>query len=162
MSRSTRLSSSAARWWAQRPLREQQLLGTAAVLIAAALLWTLAIAPAWRTIQAYPAQRAALDAQWQSMQVLQVRAQTLKNQPGPDGRAALAALQAAVASLGAQGKLLVADQQATVTLQGANAEALALWMARVRNEARLTPQEARLQRDGTGWSGSLQFRLPEN
>lgn len=132
------------------------------VLVVAALLWTVALAPALRTVQAYPAQRAALDAQLQSMQALQARAQALKGQPVADGRAAQAALQAAVASLGTQGKLLLADQQATVTLQAVDAAVLAQWLARVRNEARLTPQQVRLQREGQRWSGSVQFRLPGN
>jgi len=160
MSRSS--YSSAARWWAQRPPREQQLLVIAAVLVTAALLWTVALAPALRTVLAYPAQRAALDAQLQSMQVMQARAQALKGQPGLDGRAAQAALQAAVESLGPRGRLLLANQQATVTLKSVDAPALAQWLARVRNEAHLTPQQAQLQRDGKDWSGSMQFKLPGN
>ena len=160
MSRSDTSPSAAARWWAQRPAREQRLLTLAAVLVLGALLWTVGIAPALRTVNAYPAQRGTLDAQLQSMQALQMRAQNLKGQPAVDGRGAQAALQSAVASLGTKANLLVIGQQAIVTLKGVDAAVLAQWLARARSEARLVPAQAKLSREGSSWSGTVQFNLP--
>lgn len=150
------------RWWAQRPPREQQLLQVAAVLVSAALLWTVAIAPAWRTVRAYPQQRSTLDAQLQTMQALQAQAQSLRAQPAPDPRTAPAALQATVKTLGPQATLVLAGGQATVTLRQVPADALARWLARTRSEARLVPSQARLQQDSGAWSGTVQFTLPSN
>lgn len=152
--------ASATRWWTQRPPREQRLLTLAAVLVAVALLWMAGIAPALRTVRAYPAQRSALDAQLHSMQVLQARAQALKGQPPVDGRAIQAALQATVAALGPKASLVLIGPQATVTLKEVEAAALAQWLSRTRSEARLVPAQAKLNRAGSAWSGTLQFTLP--
>lgn len=160
MSRSDAPPIAAARWWAQRPAREQRLLTLATVLVLGALLWTLGIAPALRTVKAYPAQRGTLDAQLQSMQALQARAQSLQSQPAVDSRAAQAALQNSVASLGVKANLVVVGQQATVTLKGVDAAVLTQWLARARSEARLVPAQAKLSREGSAWSGTLQFNLP--
>lgn len=152
--------SALARWWAQRPAREQQMIGVAAALVACTLLWTLGLAPAWRTLQAYPAQRSALDTQLQTMLGLQARAQALKAQPAIDTRAVQSAFKSAVTSLGPKASMQTTDRQATVTLRGLDAAVLASWLAQVRNEARLVPSQAQLSRDGTLWSGTLQFTLP--
>ncbi len=162
MSRTPSALAPALRWWAQRPAREQRLLACAAVLIAGALVWMLAIAPALRTVKAYPAQRAALDAQLQAMQTLQAQANSLRGQAAIDSRAMQAALQASVAGLGAKANLLLLDRQATVTLKAVDAAALGQWLARVRSEARLLPAQAKLSREGSAWSGTVQFNLPGN
>ena len=149
-----------ARWWAQRPPREQQWLKVAAVLVSAALIWTVAIAPAWRTVRAYPQQRSALDAQLQTKQALHAQAQSLRAQPAPDPRTAPAALQATVKTLEPQATLMLAGGKATVTLRQVSADALARWLARTRSEARLLPNQAKLQQDNGAWSGTVQFTLP--
>lgn len=153
-----------ARWWAQRPDRERQLIAAAAVLVGAALLWTLGIAPAWRTVQAYPAQRAELDSQLRTMLELQSRAKNLRdsgnNPAAADPRALQTALQASVASLGDKAQLTLNASQATVTLAAVDAGELAQWLARTRRDARLLPSQAALQRNGSTWSGTVQFLLP--
>ncbi len=149
-----------ATWWAARPAREQRLLRAAALLVSVALLWTVAIAPAWRTVRTYPEQRGALDRQLQTMQALQAQAQALRAQPAADPRTAPAALESAVKSLGPQASLTVADGQATVTLRKVDAETLARWLARTRSEVRIAPTQAKLQNEGGAWSGTVQFTLP--
>lgn len=156
-------SGAFARWWAQRPDREQRLMSAAAVLVGAALLWTLGIAPAWRTVQAYPAQRAALDGQLRTMQDLQHRARSLRDPsnhaPAADPRALQAALRASVASLGDKAQLTLNASQATVTLAAVDARDLAQWLARTRRDARMLPSQATLRRDGSAWSGTVTFTL---
>lgn len=160
MNHNTKITSLLTGWWGQRPPREQRMLTAATLLVLGTLLWTVGILPALRTVNAYPAQRSALDAQLQTMQALQARAQALKGQPSVDGKAAQAALQSTVASLGTKAKLAMIGQQATVTLQGVDAAVLAQWLARTRSEARLVPAQATLNREGSAWSGTLQFNLP--
>ena len=160
MIRSDTSPSAAALWWAQRPAREQALADPGRRVGAGYIALDVGIAPALRTVKAYPAQRGTLDAQLQSMQALQMRAQNLKGQPAVDGRAAQAALQSAVASLGTKANLLVIGQQATVTFKGLDAAVLAQWLARARSEARLVPAQAKLSREGSSWSGTVQFNLP--
>lgn len=147
-------------WWNQRPPREQTMLSAVVVLVLAALMWTMAIAPAWRTVKAYPAQRAALDAQLQQMQTLQAQATALQSRPALAPQAAQAGLQAAVTDLGPRASLLILNQQATVTLKGVEAETLARWLAVVRVEARMLPTQAQWRRDGRLWRGTVTFTLP--
>ena len=63
-----------ARWALLAP-REKLLVAAAAALVAVALLWWVAVAPALGTLRAAPARHAALDAQLQRMQSLQAEAQ---------------------------------------------------------------------------------------
>ncbi|WP_225981021.1 type II secretion system protein GspM, partial [Paracidovorax avenae] len=56
-----------ARWKTLAP-REQSLVLAAGTVVAVALLWWVALAPALRTLREAPAQHAALDAQLQRMQ----------------------------------------------------------------------------------------------
>lgn len=162
-------------WWARRPVRERRLMVAALVLVVAALLWAAGIAPAWHTVQAYPAQRAVLDAQLRTMQDLQARAHALRdasnNLTAANPRAMEAALRASVASvasvagLGGRAQLLVAPNQsqnpgqAVVTLKGVDAADLAQWLARTRRDARMLPSQAQLRRDGSAWSGTVTFML---
>ena len=63
------LSPWRARWQALGA-RERRGLAVAAWVLGLFLLWALAIAPAWRTVRAAPAQLDRLDAQLQQMQHL--------------------------------------------------------------------------------------------
>ena len=76
-------SSSAAlrsRWQALAA-REQTLVLAAAALVAVALLWWVAVAPALATLRTAPARHAELDAQLQRMQSLRAEAQQLQSAP---------------------------------------------------------------------------------
>ncbi len=55
------------RWAAMSP-RERVLIGSAAVLVLVALLWLLAIKPAWRTLQTAPQRIVTLQQQLQTLQ----------------------------------------------------------------------------------------------
>ncbi len=69
-----------ARWQALG-LREQRGLGLAAALVGAALLWSLGLAPALRTLHNAEAQNAQLSNAAGRMQALQARARLLQATP---------------------------------------------------------------------------------
>lgn len=148
-------------WWAQRAPREKSILKLAALLIGAALLWSVALAPAIGTLRSFEAKRMAQEAQLQSMLRLQAQAKALQSQPRMGQTAAKQALQASVQkAFGAKGEISSNGGAVTVTLRGVSAEALAQWLASARAEARAVPVQARLNRVGTLWSGTLQMGLP--
>lgn len=148
-------------WWTQRPPREKTLLRAAAVLVAVAVFWSLAIAPALRTLRSFEARYASQQMQLQTMLRLQSQAQALQGQPRLSQAAATQALQASVQqAFGTKAELSLNAGNATVTLRGVGAEALAQWLASARMEARAAPLQARLTRTANGWSGTLQMGLP--
>jgi general secretion pathway protein M len=135
-----------ARWAALAP-REQTLVSSAAAIVGLALLWWVAIAPALQTLKNAETQRRTLDAQWQTMQGLQIQAQALLSQPSITQSDALRALESSVKqALGATAQLSVVGDRATLTLRGTPADALAQWLAQARVNARALPSEARLVR----------------
>eukprot|EP01036_Dinobryon_divergens_P043684 gene43684-58187_t len=86
------------RWKALAP-REQNLVLAAGTVVALALLWWVAVAPALGTLRAAPARHAALDAQLQRMQGLQAEAQQLQATPATSPGDAVGALRFAAAAL---------------------------------------------------------------
>ena len=68
-------------WWAALPARDRQLGALAGVVLGLFITWTLAVQPAWRTLQSAPAQREALDVQWQAMQQLATEAKDFRSAP---------------------------------------------------------------------------------
>ncbi|MCJ0764936.1 type II secretion system protein GspM [Variovorax terrae] len=149
--------------WNALAVREKSLLLGAAALVAAALLWWLALAPALRTLGAAEAQHRSLDAQLQHMLSLQAQAQALQSQPKLGYDEALRALETSVKQrLGATAQLSVLGDRATVTLRGTPADALAQWLAQARINARALPTDARLTRTAAGasWDGTLVLSLP--
>ncbi|MCM2346442.1 type II secretion system protein GspM [Acidovorax soli] len=167
------------RWKALAP-REQNLLLAAGAVVALALLWWVALAPALATLRTAPARHAALDAQLQRMQSLQAEALQLQTAPRSAPGDAVASLRSALTQrLGATAQLTLAGDRATITLKGAPADALAPWLAQARSNALAVPIEARLARSapaaspaapatlGNGpaaavprWDGSLVLALP--
>jgi general secretion pathway protein M len=149
-------------WWSQRPAREKPLLMGAALLVAAALLWWVAVAPALRTLSGFDAQWAAQDAQLQTMLRLQTQAQSLTAQATINTAASIQALQTSVQqSFGGQADLLIQGNSATLTLRGVTGEALAQWLATARANARSVPVQALLTRGPNGWMGTMQLGLPQ-
>ena len=159
-------------WQALAP-REQALVRGAALLVAAALLWWVALAPALQTLRTAPARHAVLDAQLQTMLALQDEAERLKGVPRADPDNAARALQTAVTErLGSSARMNLLGDRATVTLKGTPAGALAPWLAQVRSNAKSVPQEMHLLRgtaaplasataDSTAhWDGTLVLALP--
>ena len=146
--------------WAMLAGREQRLLSTAAVLVGAALLWALAIAPAWRTLAAAPAQQDALDLQGQRMQALATEAVALRAVAPVPMDQAQAALSAATERLGAPSKLSLQGERAVLSLKGVSSAQLNAWLAEARAGARARVVEANLVQTNPGlYDGSLTLAL---
>ena len=179
MTTSTTTAPLRTHWQALAP-REQTLVLAAGGLIALALLWWLAVAPALATLRTAPARHAQLDAQLQHMHRLRAEAQHLQSAPNPARGDTVGALRTALAQrLGNTAQLNVVGDRATVTLKGAPAGALGQWLAQARSNARAAPIEARLARSAATsantaapatlgnpaaaaprWDGSLVLALP--
>jgi general secretion pathway protein M len=142
-------------WWAALPRRERRLVGVAAAVLGAFLVWLLAVQPALRTLREAPAQIEQLDAQLQSMQRLATEARELRAAPPLGAAQSLLALKAASDRLGDKARLSVQGERAVLTLNGVGSEALRNWLAEVRSGARARPIEAQLSRGPLGFSGTL-------
>jgi general secretion pathway protein M len=171
MTSSTQLASTVRTWWAQCDAREKALITIAAVLVALALVWLVAVAPALKTLRQFEATRAIQESQLQTVRALQAQAQTLQAQPRLSAAAASQALKAATdKAFGTQADITLSSGSATVNLRNVSPEALAQWLASVRSNAHATPLQARISRNSTGnansvtagWSGSVQLALPAN
>ncbi|HAU56565.1 MAG TPA: general secretion pathway protein GspM [Comamonadaceae bacterium] len=147
MSRNDSSLSALGERWQSMAQREQRLVLAAGALVLLALLWWLALAPALQTLRSAGPRHAALDAQLQHMQLLQAEALQLQAQPRIRPEDAQRALQTSVTeTLGAAARLSLSGDRATLTLQGAPADALAAWLAQARSNARAVPQETHLTR----------------
>lgn len=133
--------------WKALARREQTLVLAAGGVLALALVWWVALAPALHVLRTAPARHAALDAQLQHMQALQAEARQLQSVPRARSGDALRALQTSLTQqLGAGAQLSSAGDRVTVTLRSVPADALARWLIQVRGTTRAVPQEARLTR----------------
>lgn len=150
-----------ARWNALAP-REKTMAAAAAALVAAVLIWLLAVGPALGTLRNAEGQHRTLDAQLQRMRTLQSQAQALQAQPKQNSEQAGKLLEQSVTQrLGTSARTAIAGERVTVTLTGTPPDALAQWLAQARANARALPSEARLQRNANGlWDGSLVLTLP--
>ena len=151
-----------ARWQALAP-REKSLTGAALAVVAVALLWWLAVAPALKVMKTAPAQRSALDAQLQQMQNLATDAKGLQALPKIKTADAARALEALVKQrLGATAQMSLAGGQATISLTSARADALAEFLGQARATANALPSQARLRRSSNPdtWDGTLVLQLP--
>lgn len=142
-------------WWAGTAPRERRALQLAAAVLGLALVWGLAIQPAWRTLRTAPAQLDALDAELQTMQRLAAEARELRNQPPVNPAQSAEALKAATDHLGEAAKLSLQGDRAVLTLNGLGTEALRGWLAEVRSGARARPIEANLTRGANGYAGTI-------
>ena len=155
--------------WQRLNTRERLGVGLAAMVLLVGLVLGGLVVPAWKRLQAAPAQQARLDAQWQTMQALAAQAKTLQGQPPRPRDERLKALEAATRRhLGAGSGVKLVNDDITVNLQPTSASAVAQWLAEVRVNAQLTPATVRINRP-TGdanaaaasplWQGSVQFNL---
>jgi general secretion pathway protein M len=144
------LSTARQAWltfWRARAARERRLLLLAALLIGAALVWQITVAPALQTWQEAPAKQAALDAQTTRLLQLQAQAKGLQNTPPPSRTAALQALESSAAQwLGPDARVSLQGEQVRVTLKATPAEGLSRWLAQARSQAQALPVQAQLQR----------------
>jgi general secretion pathway protein M len=153
--------------WNTLSTRERYGAYLAGGAIGLAVLWWVLLAPALHTLASAPTEQGRLDAQLQHMQRLQAQAQVLKTQPRTSRDDALRALDQSVKQrLGSAAQLNVSGTQATLTLKGVAADALAQWLAQARINAHATLREARLQRNTAAtpaaWDGTLVLGLPDN
>ena len=177
----TRTQALQARWEALDP-RERRLAGWAIALVALALLWWVALAPALRTLSVARGEHARLDAQLQQMSTLAAQAKTLQAQPKASRDDALRALESSLRQqLGPNAQLAGAGagEGVTIALRGVSADVLAPWLAQARGNARALPREAHLARSQSSpqpapgatagsageqakvrWDGTLVMSLP--
>lgn len=146
--------------WQRASPREQRSLLLAAVVLGAALLWWLALAPALALWRSAPAQHQQLDTQLQHMLTLQAQARSLQALPTPDAATARRALEASLQTLGSDAKISVQGERLSVTFKGVTAQALAQTLSASRQNAHRAPTEAHLKRSDAGWDGTLVFTLP--
>lgn len=138
--------------------RERLLVQIAALVVGLGLLWWLGVAPALQTLRQAPERHAQLSRQLAEVQRMAATATALREQGNarvPNRSEALGALERATATLGPQGQLSVLGDRATLTLRQADPTALAQWLAQARLNARVSPVESQLTREGAGWSGSV-------
>lgn len=153
------------RWGAMRQrwqglgARDQRLAWLAAAVLAAFLLWTLAIQPAWRTLRDAPVQRDRLDLQLHEMRALATEAQQLRLAPPLSRDQSAAALRAASERLGSTARLSLQGDRAVLTLNGVGSQQLREWLAEARAGARARPVEAQLSRGAQGFNGSVVLSL---
>lgn len=147
-----------ARWQALGA-RERRLVALAAAVVGAFALWSVAVAPAWRTVRDAPAELERLERQWQEMQRLAAEARDLRATPPLPPAQAAAALEASTQRLGAAARLVLAGDRATVTLNGVDGTRLREWLTEVRSGARAQPVELQLTRGAQGYSGSVVLAL---
>jgi general secretion pathway protein M len=148
-----------ARWLALGA-RERQLVRVAAWLVGAALLWFVAVAPAWRSVSSAPARLDQLDAQLQQMQRMAGEARALRGAPAVGAVQAQAAVKGATDALGGVARLQLAGDRATVTFTNASGAQLREWLNEVRGAGRARPVEASLTRGPQGYNGSVVLALP--
>lgn len=149
-------------YWRQLKMSERRLILLAFWVILALLLWLLAIAPALKILKDAPEQHRALDAKLQSMRALSAEAKTLQSQPKLGLDEAQKALQSSVSQrFGSAAQLNLSGERATLTLKNANPQELAQWLTQARVNARALPGEAKLNKIGDGWDGTLVLNLPK-
>jgi general secretion pathway protein M len=147
--------------WREVSPREQRLLLLALTVLALALLWWVALAPALKVLKSAPQQHLALDAQNQQMLRLQAQALALRAQPVVRADDARRALEASLKPLGTRAQMVVQVERVTVTLKGVAPDALAQWLAAARQNAHSVPSEAHLTRNAAGtWDGTVVLQLP--
>ena len=147
-----------ARWSSAAP-RERRLVGLALAALALTLIWMVAVQPAWRVLQTTPAKLDALEAQYQRMQRLAAEAEALRKLPVVSPAQADAALVAASERLGPNARLSLQGQRASLDINGVPGEALLAWLGEVRSAARARPEQLRLTRGPTGYSGNIVLTL---
>jgi general secretion pathway protein M len=146
-------------WWAGLQERERRLLAAGASLVGLALLWLVAVQPAWQLLRSAPVRLDTLDAQTQAMQRLALETRELRAAPQVSAAQSLAALRSASERLGARGKLVVQGDRAILTIDGIDGDTLRAWLAEVRSGARARAIEAQLSRGAQGYSGSITLML---
>jgi general secretion pathway protein M len=106
-------------------------------------------------VRTAPAQIDRLDLQLQQMQRLAAEGRELRGTPAVSPAQSTAVLQAATTRLGDKGRLAIAGDRATLTLNGATSAQLLNWLSEARSGARARPLQAQLNRGPSGYSGTI-------
>ncbi len=161
-SRAKAWAAPAAAWWQGLAARERRMLGWAAVLVGVALLWWVALQPAWHTLAQAPLDHERLDAQLQQMQREAAETQQLRAMPPLPADQAAEALRAATDRLGSKARLVLQSERATITFTGVGSTALRDWLNEARAGAHARPVEANLTHGPQGFNGSVILVLGGN
>ena len=145
--------------WRALAARERTVLAALGAFVAIILLWSIAVAPAWRTLSETPAQIDQLDTQLQTMHRLAAEAAELRNMPAISAMQSSTALLAATDRLGSRAQLILQDDRATVTLNAMPGGDLQSWLVEVRSAARARVTEAQFSRDARGYAGTVVLSL---
>jgi general secretion pathway protein M len=148
-----------AGFWQGLQERERWLISIALVVVGAALLWFVAVRPAWQQLQQAPAKLDELDSQTLVMRRLAAETRELKAAPQVNPSQAMAALKAASGRLGSTAKLNIKGDRATLTVESITGEALRAWLSEVRSGARARAVEAQLTNGNGGFSGTITLSL---
>lgn len=147
--------------WSTLARRERVLVWTALTVVATGLLWSVALAPALRTVQTAPQRSDQLAQQLQAMQAMSAAAREWQGRPKVGREDALRVLATSLQQrLAGRAQLTPTGERATVTLTGVGPELLAPWLAQARSAARVVVLQARLARGANGWDGSIVLQLP--
>jgi general secretion pathway protein M len=146
--------------WTRLGPRERRLVAVVGGLLAALLLWAIAIRPAWTAVTDTSRRLPQLDAQLAEMQRLASESRELRGAPRLQPAQASAAIKAATEALGTAGKLTQAGERATLTLTNASGDQLQRWLVDARTNARARTIEAKLTRAAAGYSGTIVVQLP--
>jgi general secretion pathway protein M len=153
------LKGQAITFWRGRSLRERQALGAGLVALVAVLIWLTLVQPAWRTLREAPAQLDEIDRQLQQIRVTAGEVTALRSVAPVSPLQAAAALKAATDRLGAQGRLSLQGDRASLTLTNVASDDLYDWLMDARSTARSRPIEASLSRTKQGYSGTIVVTL---
>lgn len=147
--------------WQGLQARERTAVLAAGIVLALYATWAVALQPALVTLREAPARLDALDADLQRMQRLALEARELRAATPVSAAQASLALKSATDRLGTRGQLVIQGDRATLTLNGADADALRTWLIEARSAARARPVEMRLTQATGGYSGTLVVALSE-
>lgn len=154
------LTAPMRRRWQTLTLRDRRIATWVAWALGLALLWVLAVAPAWRSVSSAPERLDQLDRQLRQMQLLAGETTALRALPVVGTMQSQAALKAATDALAGAGRLTLGGDRATVTFTNATGTQVRDWLAEARSAARVRPIEANLTRGPQGYSGTLIVQMP--
>jgi general secretion pathway protein M len=153
-------------WWKALSQRERRAIGAMGMVLALVLLWQLGIAMPSKSLRETALQLQQAQAEWDQVQTLRAQALALRAR-GAEASAAtmsssaiLQTLKTATAATGdARAQVNeIAPGSFSVRFEQVSPEALARWLQTVRQQARLLPQNADLQRVSAApvaWRGSI-------
>jgi general secretion pathway protein M len=149
------LRAQARNYWRARAPRERLIIGSAALLVGAALVWLIAVAPALRTLREAPLKLDQLDAQLQLMRRLAAESKSLRDPVRIPPNQAAIALRASTERLGDGAQITIQGDRATLTLAGTSGPALRAWLSEARSAAHARAIEVQLLRNPQGYAGSV-------